>query len=61
MNEKDLIVVDEKIYSKYQPKFIKCIRLIKDFDSNSVMSIIKKSKRQIQFFEYYSRLKKQEK
>ncbi len=59
MNEKDLIVVDEKIYSKYQPKFIKCIRLIKDFDSNSVMSIIKKSKRQIQFFEYYSRLKKQ--
>ena len=59
MNEKDLIIVDEKIYSKYQPKFIKCVRLIKDFDGNSVMSIIKKSKRQIQFFEHYNKLKKQ--
>jgi len=59
LNEKNLIIVDEKIYSKYQPKFIKCIRLIKDFDSNSVMSIIKNAKNQIQFFEYYNKLKKQ--
>ena len=59
LNEKDLIIVDEKIYSKYQPKFIKCVRLIKDFDSNSVMSIIKNAKNQIQFFEHYNKLKKQ--
>ena len=57
MNEKDLIKVDEKIYSKYQPKFIKCVRLVKDFDRSSIMSIIKKSKRQIQFFEHYTTLK----
>ena len=59
MNEKDLIKVDEKIYSKYQPKFIKCVRLVKDFDRSSIMSIIKKSKRQIQFFEHYTTLKKE--
>ena len=49
MNEKDLIKVDEKIYSKYQPKFIKCVRLIKDFDSSSVMSIIKNQKDKFSF------------
>jgi len=59
MNEKDLIKVDEKIYSRYQPKLIKCVRLIKDFDRNSIMSIVKKSKRQIQFFEHYTTLKKE--
>jgi primosomal protein N' (replication factor Y) len=59
MNEKRLIRVDEKIYSKYKPKFIRCVRLNKDFDSNSVMSIIKNAKSQIKFFEYYKRLKKQ--
>ena len=59
MNEKDLIIVDEKIYSKYQPKFIKCIRLIKGFQINSVISIIKNAKSQIKFFEHYNNLKKQ--
>lgn len=59
MNEKDLIIVDEKIYSKYQPKFIKCVRIFKDFDSNSVLSIIKNAKNQIQFFEHYNELKNQ--
>jgi len=51
--------VDEKIYSKYQPKFIKCVRFIKDFDSDSVLSIIKNAKSQIQFLEHYNKLKNQ--
>ena len=57
MNEKDLIRVDEKIYSKYQPKFIRCVRLVKNYDKDNVLSLLKNSKSQIIFYNYFNKLK----
>ena len=31
LNEKDLVIVNEKVYSKYQPNY-KMYSLVKDFD-----------------------------
>ena len=57
MNEKELIRVDEKIYSKYKPKLKRCVRLHKDFDNNSDISKLKNAKVQIQFLDFYNKLK----
>ena len=57
MNEKDLIRVDEKIYSKYQPKFIRCVRLVKNYNKDNVLSLLKNAKSQIIFYNYFSKLK----
>ena len=57
MNDKELIRVDEKIYSKYKPKLKRCVRLHKDFDNNSEISKLKNAKVQIQFLDFYNKLK----
>ena len=57
MNEKDLIRVDEKIFSKYQPKFIRCVRLVKNYDKDNVLSLLKNAKSQIIFYNYFNKLK----
>ena len=57
MNEKEFIRVDEKIYSKYKPKLKRCVRLHKDFDNNSDISKLKNAKVQIQFLDFYNKLK----
>ena len=59
MNEKELIRVDEKIYSKYKPKLVRCVRLSKDFSNGFVSSISKGAKSQLQFLDYYHKLKNQ--
>ena len=58
MNEKEYIRVDEKIYSKYKPKFVRCVRLSKDFSNDSILSISKNAKSQLEFLDYY-KLKKE--
>ena len=57
MTKKELIRVDEKIYSKYHPKFVRCIRFNKNFDKKLIKSILKNAKSQIKFYEYFKKLK----
>ena len=43
----------KKIYGKYSPKFIRCVRLSKNFNKDLILSIPKKRKNQIKFYEHY--------
>jgi primosomal protein N' (replication factor Y) len=53
MREKNFILIDEKVYGKYSPKFIRCVRLSKNFNKDLILSIPKNAKNQIKFYEYY--------
>ena len=54
MREKNFILIDEKIYGKYSPKFIRCVRLSKNFNKDLILSIPKNAKKnQIKFYEHY--------
>ena len=57
MSDKEFIRVDEKIYSKYHPKFVRCVRLNKNFNKTLIDSIPKNAKSQIKFYEVFKKIK----
>jgi len=57
MSINELIRVDEKIFSKYHPKVVRCVRIHKNFHENLINSIPKNAKNQISFYNYYKKLK----
>ena len=57
MSKKEFIRVDEKIYSKYYPKFVRCVRLNKKFNKTLIDSIPKNAKSQIKFYEVFKKIK----
>ena len=57
MSIKELIRVDEKIYSKYKPKLVRCIKLSKNNQINDVETYFKNAKAQHKVFEYFHLIK----
>ena len=57
MTSKDLIRINEKIYSKYKPKLARCIRLKSNFSLNDINLLTKNAKIQQKIFEYFQLLK----
>ncbi len=57
MSNMRLIRVNEKIYSKYKPKLVKCVRLNKDFKEKNIEFFFKNAKIQLNIYKYFQRMK----
>lgn len=57
MSNKELIRVNEKIYSKYKPKLVRCIKLSKNNQIDHVETYFKNAKTQHKVFEYFHLIK----
>lgn len=57
MSEKRLIRVNEKIYSKYKPKLVKCVRIDKNLKLKNVELILKNAKVQHNIYKSFLKMK----